>query len=63
MSPSLNALHYAYQFIGEHRLLFGTDHPWVDMLRFVALIEEMNIPDTARRRIFGENAAELFDLC
>ena len=62
VSPSLQALQYAYQFVGEHRLLFGTDHPWVDMPQFVHLIEDMDIPDTARARIFGENAAILFSL-
>jgi len=62
VSPSLEALHYAYEFVGEYRLLFGTDHPWVDMPRFVGLIEEMDISSTARARIFGENAIELFDL-
>lgn len=62
VSPSLQALQYAYQFSGEHRLLFGTDHPWVDMPRFVSLIEEMEISDKARARIFGENAASLFNL-
>ena len=62
VSPSLQALHYAYQFSGEHHLLFGTDHPWVDMPRFVALIEAMDISDKARARIFGENAADLFGL-
>ncbi len=62
VSPSLQALRYAYEFVGEHRLLFGTDHPWVDMPRFVRLIEKMDIPDTARSRIFGENAVTLFGL-
>ena len=62
VSPSLQALHYAYQFAGENHLLFGTDHPWVDMPRFVDLIKEMDISDTARARIFGENAVKLFDL-
>ena len=62
VSPSLQALQYAYQFVGEHRLLFGTDHPWVDMPQFVHLIEDIDIPDTARARIFGENAAILFGL-
>lgn len=62
VSPSLQALHYAYQFAGEYHLLFGTDHPWVDMPRFVGLIEEMDISETSRKRIFGENAVELFDL-
>ena len=62
VSPSLEALHYAYEFVGDHRLLFGTDHPWVDMPRFVGLIEEMDITEKARSRIFGENAAGLFGL-
>ncbi len=62
VSPSLQALHFAYQFSGENHLLFGTDHPWVDMPRFVSLIEKMEIPKKAKERIFGENAAALFDL-
>lgn len=62
VSPSAQALQYAYQFSGAHRLLFGTDHPWVDMPRFVRLIEEMPIPEEDKARIFGENAKILFDL-
>ena len=62
VSPSLQALHYAYQFSGENHLLFGTDHPWVDMPRFVDLINTMEIPDKAKARIFGENAAALFGI-
>ena len=62
VSPSLQALHFAYQFSGENHLLFGTDHPWVDIPRFVSLIEKMEIPKKAKERIFGENAAALFDL-
>ena len=62
VSPSLQALHFAYQFSGENHLLFGTDHPWVDMPRFVSLIENMDIPKKAKERVFGENAAALFDL-
>ena len=44
------------------RLLFGTDHPWVDMPRFVQLIEGLPIPEADKARIFGGNAIELFDL-
>ncbi len=62
VSPSLQALHYAYQFSGEYHLLFGTDHPWVDMPQCVGLIQQMNISNKARKRIFGENAATLFNL-
>ena len=62
VSPSLQALHYIYQFSGENYLLFGTDHPWVDMPRFVELINAMDIPNKAKSRVFGENAAALFKL-
>ena len=62
VSPSTQALQYAYEFSGADRLLFGTDHPWVDMPRFVHLIEEMPIPEADKARIFSENAIELFDL-
>ena len=62
VSPSVESLQYAYEYSGADRLLFGTDHPWVDMPRFVRLIEELPIPEADKARIFGENAIELFDL-
>ena len=62
VSPSVESLQYAYAYSGADRLLFGTDHPWVDMPRFVRLIEEMSIPETDKARIFSENAIKLFDL-
>ncbi len=62
VSPSAEALQYAYQFSGAARLLFGSDHPWSDMPRFVRLIEEMRIPEMEKAQIFGENAKTLFRL-
>ena len=62
VSPSVQALQYAYEYSGADRLLFGTDHPWVDMPRFVRLIEEMPIAEEDKARIFGENAKKLFNL-
>ena len=62
VSPSVQSLQYAYEYSGGDRLLFGTDHPWVDMPRFVRLIEEMPISEADKAKIFGENAIELFDL-
>ena len=62
VSPSVQALQYAYEFAGAERLLFGTDHPWVDMPRFVGLIEEMRISEADKACIFGENAKKLFNL-
>ncbi|CAI8046434.1 2-amino-3-carboxymuconate-6-semialdehyde decarboxylase [Geodia barretti] len=62
VSPSAQALRYAYEFSGPEHLVFGTDHPWVDPQLFVTLIEEMDIPDSEKTQIFGGNAAELFGL-
>lgn len=62
VSPSLQSLEYAFEFSGAERLLFGTDHPWVDMPRFVALIEEMSISDIDKVHVFGKNAQKLFKL-
>ena len=62
VSPSVQSIQYAYEYSGADRLLFGTDHPWVDMPRFVRLIEEMPIPEADKARIFSENAIKLFEL-
>ncbi len=62
VSPSVQSLQYAYEYSGGDRLLFGTDHPWVDMPRFVRLIEEMSISEADKAKILGKNAIELFDL-
>ncbi len=62
VSPSAQALRYAYEFSGPEHLVFGTDHPWVDPQLFVTLVEEMDIPDSEKVQIFGGNARELFDL-
>lgn len=62
VSPSLQSLEYACEFSGAERLLFGTDHPWVDMPRLVALIEEMSISDVDKAQVFGKNAQKLFKL-
>ena len=60
VSPSAQALQYAYEFSGADRLLFGTDHPWVDPQIFVELVEGMEISDSDRAKIFGGNASVLF---
>ena len=58
VSPSPQALRYAYEFSGPEHLVFGTDHPWVDSQLFVTLVEEMDIPDSEKTQIFGGNAVE-----
>jgi len=61
VSPSLLAMRFAYDFAGPERLLFGSDHPWVDIKSFIKLIEEMDIPPEDKNKIFGLNAQRLFN--
>jgi predicted TIM-barrel fold metal-dependent hydrolase len=62
VSPSKQALDFVYRFHGAERLLFGTDHPWVDPRVFMELVDSMEIPEEEKARILGKNAIELFDL-
>lgn len=62
VSPSEQAIQYAYQFSGPDRLVFGTDHPWVEPQIFIDLIEGMAISAQAKSQIFGTNAKTLFKL-
>ncbi|MBC8231897.1 amidohydrolase [bacterium] len=62
VSPSPLAIRFAYDFAGPERLLFGSDHPWVDIKGFIKLIEEMDIPQEDKNKIFGLNAQGLFNL-
>ncbi len=62
VSPSPQALQYGYDFIGPERLLFGTDHPWVDPQVFIDLVEGMKISEGEKLLIFSGNAAKFFSL-
>lgn len=62
VSPSALAMKFIYDFAGADRLLFGSDHPWVDIGVFSKLIKEMDIPEEDRNKIFGLNAQKLFKI-
>lgn len=62
VSPSAEALRFGYEFSGPDRLLFASDHPWVDPQIFLDLVRGMAIPQSEKDRILGGNALELFSL-
>lgn len=62
VSPSVQAMRYAYEFSGAERLLFGSDRPWVKIEMFLELFDQLDIPNEDRNRIMGENACKLFNI-
>lgn len=62
VTPSKLAVHYAYDFAGPDRLLFGSDHPWVSIDTMLDLVKHLDIPEQDRAKILGLNASTLFKI-
>jgi predicted TIM-barrel fold metal-dependent hydrolase len=60
VSPSAQAMRYAYDFSRPDRLLFGSDHPWVKIEAILEHFERLAIPAEHKEMILGENACRLF---
>ena len=68
-SGSMPGLMCAYAFFGADHLLFGTDMPLGDSQRgfritrqIIEAIEQMDIPDADKKKIFEDNARQLLRL-
>ena len=46
--------------LGVHRVLFGSDWPWFDPLLAMERIKRWDLTGEEKRKILGENAAEIF---
>ncbi|MBM4278344.1 MAG: amidohydrolase [Deltaproteobacteria bacterium] len=63
-----SALKCGYDFFGEDRLLFGTDMPYdigngaVSIQQTIKAIEEMNLSDSSKKKIYEGNARRLLNL-
>ena len=62
VAPSVDTVSFALRIAGHQRLLFGTDHPWVDMGRLVRVVDELGLTSIQRDAILWGNAHELFAL-
>jgi len=62
VSPNPLAIKYCYDLLGADRLLYGSDHPWVEPELIADCIKELHLPSEDERKIFGENAKALFKL-
>jgi len=62
VNPLGLGIRYVWQFAGPHKLLYASDHPWVDPQLIVEQIESQRFPEADLERIWWRNATELFGL-
>jgi predicted TIM-barrel fold metal-dependent hydrolase len=62
VSPLPQAIRYGCDLVGVDRMLYSSDHPWVDPKLIVSCVEQMKLPAADERKIFAGNAAKLFQL-
>lgn len=62
VSPLPLAMKFAYEFFGPEKLLFASDHPWVEPGLIAEALRSLNLPANHERLIFAGNAKRLFEL-
>lgn len=62
VNPLPEAVQLMHKLVGPDRLLFASDHPWVDPSVIVNCIEAVSLPDVDRMKLYRENARILFNL-
>jgi predicted TIM-barrel fold metal-dependent hydrolase len=62
VSPLALAIRYGIDFSGVSKMLFSTDHPWVDPKIVIDGIESLKLTAADKRAIYSSNARELFAL-
>ena len=62
VSPIPMAIRYGIDFVGADRMLFASDHPWVDPSLIAGHVEGLKLPAADEAKIFSGNARKLFKL-
>jgi predicted TIM-barrel fold metal-dependent hydrolase len=62
VSPQPLAMKFAYEFLGADRLLFASDHPWVEPKLIRDTFDSLHLPPDDREKIYTLNARKLFRL-
>jgi predicted TIM-barrel fold metal-dependent hydrolase len=62
VSPLALTIRYGYDYVGAERLLYSSDHPWVDPQLIVNNLQSLKLPRAEEEKIFGGNARRLFRL-
>lgn len=61
-SPLPAAIRLAHELVGPERLLFASDHPWVDPRLILSSLRGTQLPAADQQRILSDNARQLFQL-
>ena len=62
VSPIPMAIQYGIDYVGSERMLYSSDHPWVDPKTIVGCVHSLELPEDDQERVFGANARRLFNL-
>ncbi len=62
VSPLPLAIKFGYDFLGPDRLLYASDHPWVQPEVIAHALVQLKLPPGDERKIFSGNARTLFRL-
>ena len=62
VSPIGLAVKYGIDFAGPEKMLFSTDHPWVEPKIILDVIESLHLAPDAEAKVMGGNARALFHL-
>lgn len=62
VTPLPLAIKFAYDMVGPDKLLYGSDHPWVDPALIMNSVKSLGLPPEDERKIFRDNAVKLFRL-
>ena len=62
VSPLPLAIKFGREFMGPDRLLFSSDHPWVEPGLIVDCVKGAGLPADEQQKIFSGNARRLFRL-
>jgi predicted TIM-barrel fold metal-dependent hydrolase len=62
VSPLPEAMRFAVDFCGVDRLLYSSDHPWVEPDVILGSLRALNLPSVDEAKILGGNARTLFAL-
>jgi aminocarboxymuconate-semialdehyde decarboxylase len=62
VSPLPLAMKFACDFMGADRLLYASDHPWVEPQLISDCLRSVDLPAADKTKIFRDNARKLFRL-